>query len=217
MTSGATAGHVANTNSSKVSVCVVAAFGLIPQVRRVLAADPMITFTQCSGDVDDAVKLAQKLAPSVLILGENSVPDLKPNTVSTLFKKGVRTLLALSNSNERQVTDLLRMGHSGVLVLPAKARTLKKAIRVVASGEIWGSRRVLAELIREHMLLDVTQELTPREAEILTLIGQGHKNKEIAEHLFVTHDTIRWHERRLYSKLGVHGRNDLVGRAFGSC
>ena len=52
--------------------------------------------------------------------------------------------------------------------------------------------------------------MTPRENEILALIAKGCTNREIADRLLVTRETVRWHERRLYSKLGIRDREALL-------
>ena len=195
---------------SGTSIRVVVDSGVPIHARRVLAADLRLTLIQCCGDVKEVVGLAQELAPCVLVIEQARSADLNPRTVFELFKKGIRTLVLSSNSGDDCITSLLESGHSGVLYLPAKPQTIRKALRVVASGEIWAARRLLSDFIRQRTLFASGHLLTQREADILKLIKKGHRNKEIAEHLFVTHDTVRWHERRLYSKLGVQGRTDLL-------
>jgi DNA-binding NarL/FixJ family response regulator len=216
MVTGAT-DDIANAKSSAHAVRVVAA-SVLPHIRRILATDPGLTFVQCSGDTEEALKVAQELAPCVLILSEDAVADLKPDSVTTLLERDVRTVVLLPNADDRKTIDLLRIGHSGVLGVFNKKRVLRRAMRAVSSGEIWANRRLLSELVRDYALSGTPQalpsvpKLTPREAEILALIAQGYKNREIAERLFVTRETVRWHERRLYSKLGIRHRDALLDR-----
>jgi DNA-binding NarL/FixJ family response regulator len=189
------------------------ASGVLPSARRILNTDRKLTLIQCSGDFEEAVRLAQETAPSVLVVCENDAVNLKPRKALSLLKTGVRTVVLSSDSTDGKVVGFLEMGHSGVLGLPAKSRTLKKAMHVVASGEIWASRKVLGDLIRKRATYSDDDQLTPREAEILALIREGHKNKEIARRLFLSHDTVRWHKKRLYSKLGVRSREELLKRS----
>ena len=194
---------------------VVAVSGL-PDVRKILAADPGLTFVQSSGDAEEALAVAQGLAPCVLILNGDALAALKPGRVATLLERDVRTIVLLPNPDDRTTIELVRTGYAGVLGVLNKKRLLKKAIRAVASGEIWASRRLLSELVRDRTLSSTRvtsarapHKMTPREAEILELITQGCTNREIAESLFVTRETVRWHERRLYSKLGIRDRGIL--------
>jgi DNA-binding NarL/FixJ family response regulator len=208
---------LANAKSSP-GVRVVAA-SMLAHARRILVTDPGLTFVQCSADVEEALRVAQELAPCVLLLGEDALAALKHDSVVTLLERDVRAVVLLPNPDTRRTIDLLRIGYSGVLGVFNEKRVLRRAMRAVSSGEIWASRRVLSELVRDcilsgapQTLSSVPHKLTPREAEILALIAQGYKNREIAERLFVTRETVRWHERRLYSKLGIVDRNVLLGR-----
>src|ERR1035438_839439 len=194
---------------------VVAVSGL-PDVRKILAADPGLTFVQSSGDAEEALAVAQGLAPCVLILNGDALAALKPGRVVTLLQRDVRTIVLLPNPDDQMTIDLLGLGYAGVLGVFNKKRLLKKAIRAVASGEIWASRRLLSELVRNRTLSgtrvtssQAPNKMTPRETEILELIVEGRTNREIAESLFVTRETVRWHERRLYSKLGIRDRGIL--------
>lgn len=196
--------------SSASIVRVVAPSGVLPQARRMLDADSGLTFVQCTEDMEETLIIAQELAPCVLILSEENIANLKSETVPILLRMGVHTVIMLKKADDHKTADLLRMGHSGVLGMLNSARTIRKAIRAVACGEIWASRRLLSELVRHCILSAVARKLTPREAEILALIAQGYKNREIAERLFVTRETVRWHVRSLYSKLGIRDRNDLL-------
>jgi DNA-binding NarL/FixJ family response regulator len=83
---------------------------------------------------------------------------------------------------------------------------LRKAVRSIAAGELWASRRVVSRLIQDFLLAESLKELSPREHEILTLIGQGYKNREIAERLFISTETVQWHMRGLYAKIGAKDR-----------
>jgi DNA-binding NarL/FixJ family response regulator len=83
---------------------------------------------------------------------------------------------------------------------------LLRAVDAVASGEIWAPRKFVSQLCRDLLSADDPLKLTTREEEVLVLLAAGHSNRKIAESLFITRDTVRWHMRAIYRKLGVHDR-----------
>jgi DNA-binding NarL/FixJ family response regulator len=210
------ADHNGSAKMSPSTVRVVAA-SVMPHARKILTADPGLTFVQFSGNTEDALKVAQGLAPCVFILSEEGAAKLKPSSVAGLLELNVHTLVLLQDPDDPKTIELVRIGHSGVLGVFNKKRVLRKAVRAVASGEIWAGRRLLSELVRDNALSHGSnvlphdpRKMTPRETEILALIAKGCTNKEIADRLFVTRETVRWHERRLYSKLGIRDRDALL-------
>jgi DNA-binding NarL/FixJ family response regulator len=104
------------------------------------------------------------------------------------------------------VEDLLRMGCVGFVTEDVSPPVLRKAVRAVVSGEFWADRRATSRVVQQLLSQSSTRTLTPRERQVLWLIGQGLKNRAIAERLYITRDTVRWHIRSIYAKIGVHDR-----------
>jgi len=72
-------------------------------------------------------------------------------------------------------------------------------------------------MIRDLLSAESPRKLTRREKEILRLVGQGYKNQEIAEQLFISRETVRWHLRSLYPKIGVQDRLSAAFYATETC
>jgi two-component system, NarL family, nitrate/nitrite response regulator NarL len=136
----------------------------------------------------------QKLAAQIIILCEN-----KPETLNERF---------------------FEMGVSGIISKECSPTLLFKAIRKVYEGEFWFDRSSMAKtilkLIKEKKsfyanpeILKITA-LSLREKEVIALVGQGLKNKEIAERLFISENTVRHHLGSIFEKLNVTGRLELV-------
>jgi DNA-binding NarL/FixJ family response regulator len=100
----------------------------------------------------------------------------------------------------------LRIGCVGFITQDASPTVLKKAVRVVAGGEFWADHRATSRVVQQLLSQSGSRNLTPREKQVLWLIGQGLKNRAIADRLYITRDTVRWHIRSVYSKIGVHDR-----------
>jgi DNA-binding NarL/FixJ family response regulator len=94
---------------------------------------------------------------------------------------------------------LVGKGFSGVIPSSAPGDVILRALRTVAHGELWVGRRLMSEMIREFVTAKELN-LTSREAEILSLVKVGHSNSQIADLLFISRDTVRWHLRSVYRK-----------------
>jgi NarL family two-component system response regulator LiaR len=107
------------------------------------------------------------------------------------------------------------LGCSGVLQRDASSETLRRAVAAVAAGELWVPRKVSSRLLHNALHNDATRHLTRRESEILKLIYKGLNNQKIADQLFISRETVRWHLRSLYSKIGVSTRQEAIRYALG--
>ena len=110
----------------------------------------------------------------------------------------------------------LKMGCSGAVQRTAPPSVFRRALRAVGSGELWASRQMVSVVLRELLMADQPRRLTEREREILGLIASGYPNREIAGLLFISRETVRWHVRTLYKKLGIRDRNHAIAFARGA-
>jgi DNA-binding NarL/FixJ family response regulator len=98
----------------------------------------------------------------------------------------------------------------GLLPETVNGFLLRKAIRAVDRGEVWAGRLLVSRLLRRLQIRLATQDLSDREVEVLELIADGLSNQEIADKLFICRETVRWHIRSLYSKIGAKDRASAV-------
>ena len=105
-----------------------------------------------------------------------------------------------------QISRALKAGARGYLLKGMLRQELLETIRSVHAGQKRLSAEVAAE-IAEHAMDDF---LTPREIDVLRLIANGNANKEIAEKLSLSEETVRGHVKNILAKLGVHDRTHAV-------
>jgi DNA-binding NarL/FixJ family response regulator len=126
---------------------------------------------------------------------------------STGFGKPLRILVLADEHSDDAVCRLLMLGCSGYLSGDASGDTLRKAIKAVARGEIWAERQVVARTLQQALAAAGADDLlTSREREILGLLRGGHTNRQIAELLFISPDTVKWHIRKVFAKIGAKDR-----------
>lgn len=108
-------------------------------------------------------------------------------------------------------------GISGIILPDSSTELLVKAIKAVAGGEVWLNQATVKNLISGMNSLKNSEEraiLTKREKEIVALVGKGYKNKEIARKLFVSEPTVKTHLHRIFQKLDVRNRPQLITYAL---
>lgn len=186
-----------------------------PALERLLAADSGISVLKCPGAPKEISSFCQKLSPCVVILDSSLVGSLPPDWIRGLTQSGSVQVLAHFRErppDDSEVQHCLRLGCMGVLEPAVSATVLKKAVLAVLSGEFWASRKITSRMLRRS-LGEHARQITEREAEILRLVAEGRKNSEIADRLFISVQTVRWHLRTAYSKLGITGRREVALQA----
>jgi DNA-binding NarL/FixJ family response regulator len=174
----------------------------------------------------EAVELAERERPDVVLMdirmpGMDGIEATRRIT-ATLPTSAIRVLILTTFDIDEYVFSALRAGASGFLLKDTPPADLLTAIRVVADGEALLSPSVTRRLIEEftrrpepsqHPLGALT-DTTEREREVLTLIGLGLSNAEIAAHLHVSLSTAKTHIGRLLMKLDARDRAQLVIAAY---
>jgi DNA-binding NarL/FixJ family response regulator len=117
-----------------------------------------------------------------------------------------RIIMLSTSDSDGEIQRALRAGASGYVLKSMPKNDLLAVIRSVHSGGRHVPPEVAAR-IAEHL---GDEDLTPRELEVLGLIRDGHRNKEIADRLSITESTVNFHIKNLVAKLGAHDRTHAV-------
>lgn len=217
-------GAVTTRLSSAASPIVVVCGEIVPARCLAPSLEPgnALTFVRCPEDARAAIPLCQKHTPSVLIAGQAFVEDQKIPIIAQMSRAPGVFVIAVLKRQERDgdkaAANLVRMGCRGVLPSRLHPRLFTRAVLAVLAGEIWAPRLVLSTMLTELLRTRDENALTARENEILELIRLGRKNSEIAKALFICLETVRWHKRRIYRKVGrpamrSNGKTSFIERA----
>jgi DNA-binding NarL/FixJ family response regulator len=112
--------------------------------------------------------------------------------------------------SERKIPDLILKGVYGILSSDADSGILKEAIRVAHSGELWLDRKIIKNILCHINHEEKSIDLTKKEKEIVSFICLGYRNKEIAQKLDISEQTVKSHCNRIYKKVGVTDRLQLA-------
>jgi DNA-binding NarL/FixJ family response regulator len=168
--------------------------------------------TDIIGIFDEGIDLKEiiKLQPDI-ILADLKIFRTFPESV---LIDNVKILLISDDSwiseVEKQLPELLLRGVCGILPPDADSEMLKKAVKIIYSGELWLDRKLLKNILYHVTNMEKRIDLTKKEKEIVSLICNGCRNKEIAQRLDISEQTVKSHCNRIYKKVGVSDRLQLA-------
>lgn len=164
-------------------------------------------------DGKGAVGEAERLKPDVVLL-DMKMPGMNGIETITALKQRMPELAVLvftSFAEDSQVREAINAGALGYLLKDALRDDLVRAIRAVAAGQAWlhpqAQRQVLEWLRRPP---SPTDQLTPRERDVLVLLAQGLSNKHIARRLELSEGTVKGYVSQVLDKLGVNDRTQAA-------
>ena len=201
--------------------------------RALLDSEADIGVVAEAADGEAAIAEARKHRPDVVLMDIRMprVDGLQATAEITADPKlgATRVVVLTTFELDEYVFGALRAGASGFLLKDVEPADLVVAVRVVAAGEALlaprHTRRLIEAFVSSSALAgtgpasDAASELdqlTPREREVLTLVGGGRSNGEIAERLVLSPLTVKTHVARLFSKLEARDRAQLVVAAYES-
>ncbi|MGF6832759.1 DNA-binding NarL/FixJ family response regulator [Paenarthrobacter sp. TE4293] len=195
--------------------------------RALLDAEPDMEVVAEAGTGSDAVRLAARDKPDVILM-DIRMPDDDGLTASRKILAdpnltGTRIIILTTFELDEYIAEAVRAGAAGFLVKDTEPAELIRAVRVVYDGDALLSpsvtRRIMAQLAsqsRAAAKVVPLAQVTDREREVLALVGEGLNNAEIAERLFITPLTAKTHVSRIMTKLMVRDRSQLVVLAYES-
>jgi DNA-binding NarL/FixJ family response regulator len=195
---------------ARISVVLVDDHNLVRLgFRRILEDEPDLEVVAEASNGDDAVTLARKLRPDVIVMdcalpGTSGLAATK--TILREFPEQLILMLSM-HAEDTLVRQAIDAGARGYVLKNAEDIGLGSAIRRVAAGEI-----VLSPGVSRSPTLkgDRDSKLTTRELEVLQLIADGHSNKAIADQLNLSVNTIAVHRANIMDALGIHKTAELI-------
>ena len=192
-------------------------------LRMLIEHDQRMQVVAQAGNRIEALERAASSHPDVIILdlllGEDDGLSFLPELCQTSPNSRVLVLTGVQNPDSHRLA--IRRGAMGIVLKEHAADQLLKAIIKVHEGEVWIERSMMGSMIQElnkPALVDpeVTkiESLTDREREVIALIGEGLKNKQVGERLFISETTVTHHLSSVFSKLEVSDRLELIIYAF---
>jgi DNA-binding NarL/FixJ family response regulator len=192
-------------------------------LRMLIDQNPTMKVIGVAGNRSEALAIAASEQPNLIILdillGDEDGLAILPELRAVVKDTRVLVLTGMRGSESQRRAMLA--GAMGVVLKEHAAEVLIKAIDKVHQGEVWMDRLLLGSLLDEMTQTpEINPEkakiasLTDREREVIALIAEGLKNKQIGERLFISETTVTHHLSSIFSKLEVSDRLELVIYAF---
>jgi len=195
-------------------------------LRMLIESRPGLTVVGEAGNGSEALAVVAHTQPDIIVLdldlgGENGLdhfPELRAAA------SAARVLVLTGVRDPELHRQAVRLGAMGLVLKEKAADMLLQAIEKVHAGEVWLESTMVADVLGALTGTRASQPpdpeaariaaLTEREREIVTLIGQGLRNKQIAERLGISETTVRHHLTSIFAKLEVSDRLELVIYAY---
>jgi len=165
-------------------------------------------------ELEHVLESASGIQPDVLLLEKSPSGESTRQLVSLIARvsRFTRILMLCDACTDDLIIESIQQGAGGCILESSPPSLLAKAVRAVFHGESWYGRMALLQALQSQVCHSTTanefdeHRLTPREEEILHLIGSGLTNKEIGRHLEISDKTVKTHLHRVYVKLNRSGR-----------
>jgi len=193
-------------------------------LRKLLSLEDDFEIVGEANDGREVLDIIQEMEPDVLLL-DLRMPNLDGlSTLQAMQQTGKRTrvIILTASEDKNEFVQAMKLGCSGIVLKQTAPELIVKSIRKVNAGEIWLDSHTTAAVMRQFATATEaaaangsgkTRERSPlstREREIVQLVAQGYKNKEMAEKMFISEQTVKNHLHNIFDKLGVSDRLELA-------
>jgi two-component system, NarL family, response regulator NreC len=188
-------------------------------IRKILEDQPDWEVVAEAGNGREAVKQALALRPDIALLdiGMPLMNGIEATSQITSAAPEVKVVILSMHPNEAYITRVLQAGAKGYLLKDSADDDLIRALTAVSEGKSFFSPAVASIMLNDYLrrlaekgIVDRYDALSKREREIFQLIAEGRTNKEIADLLCVSANTIETHRSHIMEKLDVHSAVEVV-------
>lgn len=193
-------------------------------LRELLEKQPGILVAGEAGSHAEALALAKQLQPELILLELNLDGNEEIDLITDLIAIAphARLILVTAIHDSQVHYRAVQAGVMGVILKTQSPNVLFKAITKVHSGEAWLDRSTIANMLTQMArgktadALDTQKidSLSERERQVITLIGKGFKNRQIADALAISEVTVRHHLSSIFAKLDISDRLELIIYAY---
>ena len=192
-------------------------------LRRLLGLENDLEIVGEAADGETTVAMVEKTEPDVVLL-DLRMPGMDGfgalQKIQQLSKR-TKVIVLTASEDKNEFVRAMKMGCSGIVLKQTASELIVKSIRRVHAGEIWLDSHTTAAVMRQfatpvdgppqsNLRSRDRSPLSQREREIVALVAQGYKNKEMAEKMFISEQTVKNHLHNIFDKLGVSDRLELA-------
>jgi DNA-binding NarL/FixJ family response regulator len=192
-------------------------------LRKLLEMESDIEVVAEADDGRRAIELVEERRPDIVLL-DLKMPGMDGLAALQTIRSAApetRVIVLTASEDKNEWVQAMKLGCQGIVVKQTSPDLIVKSIRKVHGGEIWLDSHTTAAVMRQFAspadhaagTAGKGRERSPlsaREREIVALVAQGYKNKEMAEKMFISEQTVKNHLHNIFDKLGVSDRLELA-------
>ncbi len=195
-------------------------------IRKLLSLEDDIEVVAEAGDGREILQMVQECEPDILLL-DLRMPNMDGLAVMRSLQQldlHTKVIILTASEDKNEFVNAMKLGCSGIVLKQTSPELIVKSIRKVHAGEIWLDSHTTAAVMRQFAAAPSEpapagagaskgrerSPLSAREREIVMLVAQGYKNKEMAEKMFISEQTVKNHLHNIFDKLGVSDRLELA-------
>ena len=201
----------------KASAVVVDEWAMFRRGIAAVLADIGVSMAGEADGYDDGLLQVWSSKPDLLVVGSLG-PRRLPEFIRAVKAQhpGIHILALLAGSEAGELRPVLGSGADGVLARTVSTSELEDALQQVLAGKRVVTAAAVSVLVGmvEPTAAPLATPLTSKELQVLSLLGRGMANREIADTLVLSMATVKSHLARIYGKLGAGNRQEAVGRAI---
>lgn len=192
-------------------------------LRKLLTLEDDIQVVGEASDGREAVQVVQETHPDIVILDLRMphMDGLSALQALQQIDKKTKIIVLTASEDKNEFVQAMKLGCSGIVLKQTAPELIVKSIRKVFAGEIWLDSHTTAAVMRQFASPGDAlgggaakgrerSPLSQREREIVGLVAQGYKNREMAEKMFISEQTVKNHLHNIFDKLGVSDRLELA-------
>jgi DNA-binding NarL/FixJ family response regulator len=213
-----------DTNKTPIRVVIADDHPIVRDgLKKLLMLEDDLEVVGEASDGREVIELVQQIDPDVLLLDLRmpNLDGLSALQALQLANKRTRVIVLTASEDKNEFVQAMKLGCSGIVLKQTAPDLIVKSIRKVHAGEIWLDSHTTAAVRRQFAApgdlaaspAGKARERSPlsqREREIVALVAQGYKNKEMAEKMFISEQTVKNHLHNIFDKLGVSDRLELA-------
>jgi DNA-binding NarL/FixJ family response regulator len=175
----------------------------------------------------EVIRICQEYSFDILLISGN-LEGLNLKRILKFVKKknsGKVLLLIDRQYDEDELVDAITLGLRGYLLMDSNSKQLKKAVDAVNEGQLWIERKIAGKVFdaflnrhdnRRRSGKNTLYDLTDTELGVVKMVVSGHSNKMIASHMYISEKTVKFHLYKVYKKLSLKSRSQLILHCFRS-
>jgi DNA-binding NarL/FixJ family response regulator len=214
------------SSSAKIRVMIADDHPIVRDgLKKLLSLEDDIEVVAVASDGREVLDQVAAHQPDIILL-DLRMPNLDGiSTLQTLQHKNcpAKVIILTASEDKNEFVQAMKLGARGIVLKQTASELIVKSIRKVYSGEIWLDSQTTAAVMRQFASPSAEpapvqtagrvrerSPLSAREREIVALVAQGYKNKEMAEKMFISEQTVKNHLHNIFDKLGVSDRLELA-------